>query len=164
MFILHRIMMKIRKYAILFYYKLIYGKKFQYGSNFNMRSNFRLFIESSGSIVFGENCFVNNYFSATAIDRIKIGNDCIFGEGVKIYDHNHKFREKNVPIYKQGFSEKEVVIGNNCWIASNVVILAGVHIGDNCVIGANCLIYKDILDNSIVKHEERTIVGGVYES
>lgn len=161
MFIIHRIFMTIRRFVLLSYYKLIYGNKFRYGSRFRMRGCFKLFIESTGHITFGNNCFINNYFSATSIEGIDIGDDCIFGEGVKIYDHNHKYAEKNegIPIHSQGFSSKAVVIGNNCWIASNVTILAGVHIGDNCVIGANCLVYKDVPAGAIIKHDEK-FAGG----
>lgn len=41
-------------------------------------------------------------------------------------------------------------IGKHCWIASNVIILKGVTIGDGCVIGANCVIHRAISANTIV--------------
>ena len=44
-----------------------------------------------------------------------------------------------------------IIIGNNCWIASNVVILKGTKIGNNCVIGAGCIVSGIIPDNSIVR-------------
>lgn len=145
MFVIHKIFMKIRRIAVICYYKLIYQSKFMYGSNFNFRSNFRLYIEPTGHIHFGNNCFVNNYFSAASMKSIKIGNDCILGENVKIYDHNHFYKDRlGKLIHEQEYQCAEVVIGSNCWIASNVTILSGVHIGNNCVIGANCLIYKDV--------------------
>lgn len=160
MFIIHRILINVRRICITNYYKLIYRDKFKFGDHFKFRGNFKLYIEPTGYVHFGNNCFVNNYFSATSIKGITIGNDCIFGESVKIYDHNHKYSNKDVgiPIYTQGFTSKEVTIGNNCWIASNVTILAGVHIGDNCVIGANCLIYKDVPSGSVVKKIEKLSV------
>lgn len=166
MFIIHRIVINVKRILVTLYYKFVYGKRFEYGNHFKFRGSFRLYIEPTGHVTFGDNCFVNNNFSATSIERIEIGNDCIFGECVKIYDHNHKYTDKDssVPIHSQGFSSKEVVIGNNCWIASNVTILAGVHIGDNCVIGANCLIYKDIATGAVMKHKEEFIGGGYNES
>lgn len=161
MFFVHRVLINVRRIAVTAYYRFVYRDRFVYGQHFKFRGNFNLYIESTGCIEFGDNCFVNNYFSATSIKEIKIGNDCIFGEGVKIYDHNHKYSEKDagIPIHSQGFTSKEVSIGNNCWIASNVTILAGVHIGDNCVIGANCLIYKDVPTGSVIKHNEELLGG-----
>lgn len=82
---------------------------------------------------------------------IKIGENCIFGENVLIYDHDHRFRERRGLIKDQGFVIKEVVLGNNIWIGSNVTILKGVNIGDNSVIGANCVIYKDVPENTLVR-------------
>lgn len=160
MVVIHKIIMKIRKIIILCYYKVVYQSKFVYGKNFNFRSGFRLFIEKTGRITFGNNCFFNNNFSASAMKKIEIGDDCIFGENVKIYDHNHVYSDKSEKlIYEQDYKIAEVIIGKNCWIASNVTILAGVSIGDNCVVGANCLVYKDIEANSIVKHKEELIIN-----
>lgn len=88
------------------------------------------------------------------MDSILIGDDCIFGEGVKIYDHNHSYQIESVPISKQGYKTKKVKLGNNCWIGSNVVILSGVTIGDNVVIGAGSVVYKDISSNSLVKNTQ----------
>lgn len=159
MFFVHRVLINVRRIAVTAYYRFVYRDRFVYGQHFKFRGNFNLYIESTGCIEFGDNCFVNNYFSATSIKEIKIGNDCIFGESVKIYDHNHKYSEKDagIPIHSQGFTSKGVSIGNNCWIASNVTILAGVHIGDNCVIGADCLIYKDVPTGSVIKHNEELL-------
>ena len=39
---------------------------------------------------------------------------------------------------------KEVHIGNNCWLGANVVVMPGVTIGDNTVIGAGSIVTKDI--------------------
>jgi maltose O-acetyltransferase len=41
----------------------------------------------------------------------------------------------------------EIHIGNNVWIACNVVVCGGVHIGNNVVIGAGSVVTKDIPDN-----------------
>lgn len=70
-----------------------------------------------------------------------------------MYDHNHRFRDLNKPIKEQGFSDGEVIIGKHCWIGSNVVLLKGTHIGDNCVIGAGCVVDREIQDNTLVKNK-----------
>ena len=70
-----------------------------------------------------------------------------------MYDHNHIF--KNIPeiIARQGFKTAPITIGNNCWFGTNVVILKGVTVGDNCVISADCIVDKDVPDNSILKRD-----------
>ena len=156
--LLHRLLINIRRVCVTAYYKMVYGSKFLFGTHFKFRGAFRLYFHDKSRIEFGNNVFLNNYFSATAIDSIKIGDNCIFGEGVKIYDHNHSFKDTSIPIVEQPLNSRAVVIGNNCWIASNMTIIAGAHIGDNCVIGANCLVYKDIPSDTIMKHKEEFVL------
>lgn len=104
-----------------------------------------------GEISIGERCFFNHYCSICSINgSIKIGNDCLIGENVKIYDNNHRFRVPYISIKEQGFTSSEIVIGDNCWIGSNSVILKGAKIGNNCVIGAGCIVADDIPDDSIL--------------
>ena len=120
------------------------------GSNLNYRSCFRINCDDGGHLTIGDNVFFNNDCSINVHNNVEIGNNCIFGEGVKIYDHNHIFNVSDTPIYKQGFSNKEVRIGSNCWIGSNVVILPGTNIGENSVIGAGAVINGKIPENCIV--------------
>lgn len=136
----------------------------QYGDNivlekFHFRDNFHIYIEEDGILKIGRNVFFNNNCSVTVRLKVSIGANCIFGENVKIYDHNHKFKEPNTPIYKQGFSSEEIVIEDDCWIASNVIILKGVHIGRHSVIGAGVIVYKDIPSNSVVMCHQNTIIN-----
>ena len=47
-------------------------------------------------------------------------------------------------------SKKDVIIGNDVWIAHGSTILSGVHIGNGSVIGANAVVTKDVEPYSIV--------------
>lgn len=82
---------------------------------------------------------------------VSIGSNCIFGEGVKIYDNNHTFNQKK-NIKDSGYHVGRIEIGDDCWIANNCVILKGTKIGNHCVIGAGCVISGEIPDNSLVRH------------
>ena len=48
------------------------------------------------------------------------------------------------PIFERGLKYKEVTIGNNVYIGSNVTILAGVIIGDCTVIGAGSVVTNSL--------------------
>lgn len=133
-------------------YKLSFGNRFVWGEGLSFRRRFLINIRSSepGAVTIGNHCFFNNDCSINCWQSISIGSDCIFGEGVKVYDHNHAFDDPYRPIREQGFTAAPVRIGDNVWLGSGVIVLAGVSIGDGCVIGANTVIAKDVPENSIV--------------
>lgn len=131
------------------FYKMIYGDKLSIGRATTWRRGFSLMLDRNAKVEIGQNCFFNNDCSIASNKWITIGGGTIFGENVKIYDHNHRFN-RPIPIKEQGFSNGEIHIGKHCWIGSNVVILKGTDIGDNCVIGAGCVISGEIPKNSLV--------------
>ena len=134
-----------------------FSRKVSIGKGTNWQKNFVIQCVT-GKIKIGQKCFFNNGCSLNCKDEIIIGNHCLFGENVKLYDHNHVYRDISKTISTQGFTTAPIKIGDNCWIGSNVVILKGVEIGSNTVIGANCLIYKSIPECSIVTLSQDLII------
>lgn len=141
----------------------VYGpvKLFKIAKNVSTRKYVSLLINPGGSLIINDNVFLNNYCSISCLGYIEIGENSIFGEGVKLYDHNHKynFQDNKLNVERADFTVGKITIGKNCWIGSNVTILNNVEIGDNVIIGANCLIYKSVAANSIVKHSEQLVIN-----
>ncbi|MGN1114631.1 MAG: acyltransferase [Oscillospiraceae bacterium] len=133
------------------WYKIVNRNRVSFGKETTFRKGFSLVIDKSGTVEIGDNCFFNNGCSINCLNSVEIGADTIFGENVKVYDHNHRFADFNQPIKSQGYSVGSIKIGKHCWIGSNAVILKGAEIGDNCVIGAGCVISGKIDSGNIVK-------------
>ena len=131
-------------------YKLEYGELFTVGKAFSFRKRFTVNINENGKLVIGNHVFFNNDCSINCKGKITVGDFCIFGENVKIYDHNHRFSTYEKKILDQGYMIKSVQIGDNCWIGSNVVILPGANIKPNSIIGAGCVISGEIPEGVIV--------------
>ncbi len=150
---MNRVLNKVYEFILIVYYKIIYKKSFIVGKKLRFRKGFlvRISKNKKATLRIGNNCFFNSDCHINVHNNIIIEDNCIFGENVKVYDHNHKFNNLNIPIYKQGFSEGTVIIREGCWIASNVVILKGSDIGQHCVIGAGSIISGKIPKNSIIK-------------
>jgi teichuronic acid biosynthesis glycosyltransferase TuaG len=127
--------------------------------NVSFREFCNILLYENGALKIGQNVFFNNYCSINCLGNIEIGANSIFGEGVKIYDHNHKYHKDDhiLTVERNEFTIGQIKIGKNCWIGSNVTILNNVEIGDNVIIGANCLIYKSVASNSIIKAQTNTI-------
>lgn len=147
--LLIKIYYKVNKILTLLYYKINYCNKLKF-SKINFRKRFNVSIGKKGIVRIGNGCFFNNDCSINCLDLIEIGEDCIFGENVKIYDHNHSFKE-NRKIKEQPMRCDSIHIGKNVWIGSNVIILAGTYVGDNSVISAGVTIHGKIPENTIVK-------------
>jgi len=97
-----------------------------------------------------------NRYDIIACDcHIKIGKKCIFGPMVMIYDHDHCF-DKNGVI--DGYTDGEVIIGDNVWVGANCVILKNTHIGNNSIIGAGCVVTGNIPENSLVTMDRTLII------
>ena len=93
----------------------------------------------------GKNVYIN--FNATLVDdaNIYIGDGTMIAPNVTIIAASHPISLK---LRAEGYGCNEPVhIGKNVWIASNVTILPGVHIGDNSVIGAGAVVTRDIPAN-----------------
>lgn len=113
-----------------------------------------------GKLQIGNNVFINNYTSITCLHKIVIGDNVMIGEGVKFYDHNHKYLKSNLGVV---FTESDsytlggINVGNNVWIGSNVVILKGVEIGENSIIGAGVVLHKSVPQNSIIVNKQELL-------
>jgi len=98
----------------------------------------------------GENFFAN--FNLTIMDDgcIYIGNNVCFGPNVSLMATNHPLiAQERLGLDKDGTMTMaeyadSIHIGDNVWLACNVVVLGGVHIGNNVVIGAGSVVTKDI--------------------
>jgi len=119
------------------------------GNQINLKNYLNFVIGENAKVILENNVFMNNYCSINAIEKIEIGENTLFGEGVKLYDHNHEYNGEMVEHRK--FRSAPIKIGKNCWLGSNVTVLKGVTIGDNCIIGAGCLIHKDVPAGSVLK-------------
>ncbi len=127
-------------------------KNVSIGNNVDIRNYCNILVGNNAELILENKFFMNNFCSINCLEKIEIGENTLFGEGVKLYDHNHEY--SNEPTFKvehQKFKTSPIKIGKNCWLGSNVTILKGVTIGDNTIIGAGCLIYKDVPANSIIK-------------
>jgi acetyltransferase-like isoleucine patch superfamily enzyme len=106
------------------------------------------FFSDGGRITIGDGTFFNNYCSVNSRYRVVIGCNSLLGEGVKIYDHNHKINVDNT-VSKTEFVTSSVIIGDDCWIGSNSIILPGVEICNNVTIGAGTVVTKSIVEAGV---------------
>lgn len=99
----------------------------------------------------GKNVIIQDFFTAFVTCELSIGDYCIFAKNVTIVTENHGTNpESTDPYYIQDLKSENIIIGNNCWIGVNVIILPGTIIGDNCVIAANSVVKGNYPNNSMI--------------
>lgn len=90
--------------------------------------------------------------SIVAVERIEIGSDTMLGANTNVYETDFHCVDANLRLTQKNILEAghaPIIIGEKCWLASNITVLKGVTIGDRAVIGAMSLVCKDIPKDSI---------------
>lgn len=117
----------------------------QCGSNVNIEKGAHF----SHEVSLGDNSGIG--INAQIAPHVTIGNDVMMGPECMIYTTNHGMERTDIPMWRQSSSKPEpVIIGNDVWIGSRVIILPGVHIGDGCVIGAGSVVTKSFEPYSVI--------------
>ncbi len=120
-------------------------------------------------IEIGENSSIGEYcaISAACSDGIFIGSDVMIARGTYIHSANHKIDNLRIPISQQGTEtmslpfkgeQYSVIIEDDVWIGSNVVILAGTHLGTGSVVSAGAVVSGTIAPFSMLVGNPARIV------
>ena len=146
---IEKVLRGLRAVAKLSYYKLKYGGRLKVGRGVHFRKGFIINMSKKGQLNIGDGTFFNNYCSINCHDKITIGKNNLFGEGVKIYDHNHVFNDKSINM-KKSYRCRSVVIGDENWFGSDVIVLSGAKIGKRNVFGANMVVDSEFGSEQLV--------------
>lgn len=84
------------------------------------------------------------YFQAHR-GKIYIGENCEIAPNCGLITTNHDF--KNLSVHQEG---KDIVIGDNCWIGMNSVILPGVILGKRTIVGAGSVVTKNFKEGNVI--------------
>lgn len=106
----------------------------------------------------GSNVKINYNCIFVCHNLIEIGEGTEFSPSVYVYDHDHDYR---VGLKNNKFKSAPIVIGQNCWIGANTVILRGTTIGNNCVVGAGCILNGTHEDNSLIIQKRETVLKNI---
>jgi maltose O-acetyltransferase len=108
------------------------GKNVRVFGKFTVIGNF-------SNLTIGDNSTINEGVLFNLRDRITIGRNVHLSSHVQL--HTGKLTLYNIP---RKHVKEPIIIEDNVWLASSVIISAGVTIGKNSVVGAGSVVTKSI--------------------
>jgi acetyltransferase-like isoleucine patch superfamily enzyme len=103
-----------------------------------------------GFFVIGDYSFVGPNAVMGCGGGIIIGHHVLFGPNVTVSSENHVLDDPATTIDEQGVTRRGVIIEDDCWIASQVVVLDGVTIGQGAVVAAGAVVASDVPPYTVV--------------
>jgi len=129
------------------------NSKVNLGKMVRVHSGTKIKVRKGASLTIGANAKINYNCVIVCHNSVHIGEGTEFGPSVYLYDHDHDFR---IGLKENKYISSPIVIGKNCWIGANTVILRGTTIGDNCVIGAGSVVKGDFPANTVIVQKRQT--------
>jgi acetyltransferase-like isoleucine patch superfamily enzyme len=90
---------------------------------------------------------IAQYIQAT--NGIIIGRNVRIGPGVKIVSANHELSD-----YSVHTKTPPIVIGDDCWLGANAVILPGVELESHVIVAAGAVVASSV-------HQSNVVIGGI---
>jgi acetyltransferase-like isoleucine patch superfamily enzyme len=114
-------------------------------------------LRASG-VQIGVRCRIYSTEFSTEPYLVRLGDGVGVAGGVKFLTHDgaaHVVRSRRPMVQFLG----RIVVGDNCFIGENAILLPGTTVGRDCVIGAGAVVRGTIPDNSLVIGNPGQIVG-----
>jgi acetyltransferase-like isoleucine patch superfamily enzyme len=92
----------------------------------------------------GERGFIGRHTYIGVFQPIIIGCRVLIGAYCYLISANHSIGRRDIPIVEQGFTGAPIIIEDDAWLGTHVVVLPGVTIGRGAVIGAGSVVTCNI--------------------
>ena len=92
------------------------------------------------------------------IGPVTIGNHVILAQNIVMSGLNHTYTDVTRSIEEQPVTTALLIVEDDCWIAANVVITAGVTIGKHSVVAGGAVVTKSVPPYSVVAGNPARII------
>lgn len=137
-------------------YKLFYRIRYFLVKRILLKCGDKVIVKNKCYFGNGSKLSVGNYSQLGQNLRVSgpvtIGDYVMMGPDIVIMAVTHDISDLSKPMLDptNPSIEKPVVIGNNVWIGTRVIIMPGVEIGSNSIIGSGAVVTKSFPENSII--------------
>lgn len=104
----------------------------------------------AGSVTIGMRTEIGPNTIISSISNIDIGKHALIGPNCFIGGGHYITDRPEIPMMDLGWASRgPVVIGDDVWMGSGVVVLDGVRVGNGCVVGAGAVVTKNLPDYAV---------------
>jgi len=122
--------------------------KIKIEDNVTFDTGCRLVAANESTLLFKQGADIGGYCIFNCGTNVSIGKDTMLAGFCYVQSSNHG-TAKDQTIKSQGHTYGEINIGDDCWLASRVTVIAGVKIGNGAIVGANAVVTKNLENYSI---------------
>lgn len=115
---------------------------------------------NGGRITIGSECGISGV-SFCSMSNITIGDRVQIGANTKIIDndmHSLNAVERALDI-RNTIKKKPIIVGNDCFIGANCILLKGTTLGEKCIVGAGSVVHGTFPNNSIIAGNPAKIIN-----
>lgn len=91
------------------------------------------------NLVIGDYCQIGDNVVLYTLGKIEIGNHSVISQRSYLCAGGHDYKRIEFPIFS-----KKIVIEDQCWIAADVYVAPGIHVGRGTVVGARSSVFKNL--------------------
>jgi putative colanic acid biosynthesis acetyltransferase WcaF len=91
------------------------------------------------NLVMGEYACLSEFVDCYCVDRIRVGAHATVSQYAFLCTASHDVADPHMKLVTA-----PIVIGDQAWVAADVFIGPGVHLGTGCVVGARSSVFKDL--------------------
>lgn len=133
--------------------------KVQINDNVRIDRGVRILAANKSSINILEGTRIGLYSVLNGGDSITIGKKALISGFVYIQTSMHGFKNIKISVQDQGYNHKPVILGNDIWLGTHVVIMPGVIVGEGAIVGSNSVVTKTILPYKVMGGIPATVLN-----
>ncbi len=92
----------------------------------------------------GDYSWIGDNVELYTLGQITIGSNTIISQRSYLCTGGHDYGKKTFDIFSL-----PIVIGDSCWLATDIFVAPGISIGNGCIIGARSSVFKNLPEETI---------------
>lgn len=116
-------------------------------------------VAGEAEVSIGANSYIGHRCLFYGHRGIRVGRDVLLANDVQLICGQHSFALRDVPIRAQPGRGQPIVIEDDVWLGSSVIVLGGVTVGRGCVVGAGAVVTHSLPAYSVAQGVPARVVG-----